>query len=43
VAINDYVRSDVTTPFGGMKDSGFGRELGEIGLTEFANLRWIGS
>ena len=29
VYINNYQTADVTTPFGGYKDSGIGRELGE--------------
>jgi succinate-semialdehyde dehydrogenase/glutarate-semialdehyde dehydrogenase len=39
VALNDFFRSSPERPFGGVKDSGFGRELGPEGFWEFLNLK----
>lgn len=41
VTINQASSSEAETPFGGVKNSGFGRELGELGITEFLNYKLV--
>jgi succinate-semialdehyde dehydrogenase/glutarate-semialdehyde dehydrogenase len=42
VAVNAMIKSDIRVPFGGVRGSGYGKELGKPGFYEFINHQFVG-